>query len=191
MTAKDKPGNPKKTDVHIALLRGINLSGHNRLPMTSLLALFEEAGCRHVQTYIQSGNVIFEAQADIARRVPSVIMKAISRQFGLEVPVVTRSAAELNTIVGANPFLRPGADERLLHVAFLADQPQPNRAAGLDPDRSPPDEYVVRGREIYLRCPNGIARTKLTNAYFDSRLATICTMRNWKTTLKLLELTVS
>jgi len=186
--AKDRLGTLKKTDVHIALLRGINLSTHNRLPMTGLVSIFEQAGCQQVRTYIQSGNVIFEAQPELARKIPNVISKAITRQFGLEIPLVTRTAAELRTIVRANPFQRSGADERVLHVAFLADSPDADRVAGLDPDRSPPDEYVVRGREIYLRCPNGVARTKLTNAYFDSRLATISTIRNWKTTLKLLEL---
>jgi len=156
--------------------------------MAGLVTTFEQAGCRHVQTYIQSGNVIFEAQPELARQIPGIISKAITRQFGLEIPLVTRTAAELRTIVRANPFQRSGADERLLHVAFLADSPAADRVAGLDPDRSPPDEYVVRGREIYLRCPNGVARSKLTNAYFDSKLATICTIRNWKTTLKLLAL---
>ena len=188
--AKDRLGTSKKTDVHIALLRGINLSTHNRLPMTGLVSIFEEAGCRHVRTYIQSGNVIFEAQPELARKIPTVISNAITQQFGLEIPLMTRTAAELRTIVRANPFQRSGADESVLHVAFLADTPDPDRVAGLDPSRSPPDEYVVRGREIYLRCPNGFARTKLTNAYFDSKLATICTIRNWKTTLKLLELAV-
>jgi uncharacterized protein (DUF1697 family) len=81
----------------------------------------------------------------------------------------------------------PGAENHL-HVLFLADQPGAAAVASLDPDRSPPDAFVVRGREIYLRCPNGVGTTKLTNAWFDSRLATISTGRNWRTVLKLFEL---
>jgi uncharacterized protein (DUF1697 family) len=75
------------------------------------------------------------------------------------------------------------------HVAFLAATPTPAMVATLDPDRSPPDESAVRGREIYLRLPNGVARSRLTNAFFDSRLGTTSTLRNWRTVLKLVELT--
>ena len=88
----------------------------------------------------------------------------------------------------ANPFLEAGAETDKLHVVFLAELPDAERVEALDPDRSPPDEFVVRGREIYLHCPNGLARSKLTNSYFDARLSTTSTMRNWKTVRKLLEL---
>jgi len=173
---------------HVALLRGINVGGKNKLPMKDLAAMFTEAGCDDVRTYIQSGNVLFRARPALARRVPELVTRAIADRAGLRVPVVTRTAAELAKVVSANPLLRAGADHAKLHVAFLAKQPAAGRVAGLDPDRSPPDEFVVRGREIYLHCPGGVARTKLTNDYFDSRLATTSTVRNWNTVLKLLEL---
>ncbi len=95
---------------------------------------------------------------------------------------------ELGDVISSNPFLKAGAAEDALHVLFLADLPDPSKIEALDPDRSPPDEYVVRGREVYLRLANGAADTKLTNAYFDSKLATICTGRNWRTVTKLFEL---
>ena len=96
---------------------------------------------------------------------------------------------ELEDAVTSNPFLKAGAAARSsLHVMFLADVPEPSKVAALDPNRSPGDEYVVRGREIYLRLPNGVADTKLTNAYFDSKLARSSTGRNWRTVTKLLEL---
>ena len=177
-----------KPELHIALLRGINVGGRNRLPMKSLASMFEDAGCERVRTYIQSGNVVFAAAPALARRIATVITGAISEQFGFEIPIVTRTADEVGAIVRANPLLQAGVDERTLAVAFLADRPGATEVAALDPDRSPPDTFVVHGREIYLRFPNGLARTKLTNAYFDSRLATTSTVRNWKTTLKLLEL---
>jgi uncharacterized protein (DUF1697 family) len=90
--------------------------------------------------------------------------------------------------VRGNPFLEAGADIGTLHVAILADAPAAAKVKALDPDRSPPDAFAVRGREIYLQCPNGYGRTKLTNAYFDSKLATTSTVRNWRTVLKLVEL---
>jgi uncharacterized protein (DUF1697 family) len=174
--------------VHIALLRGINVGGRNKLPMKSLVSMFGDAGCTNVRTYIQSGNVVFEAEPALARQIPTVITKSIFEHFGFNIPVVTRTADEFGKIINANPFLRADADERALHVAFLADLPDRTRLEALDPDRSPPDEFVVVDREIYLYCPNGLARSKLTNAYFDSKLNTTSTLRNWRTTLKIFEL---
>ena len=84
-----------------------------------------------------------------------------------------------------------GAETDKLHVVFLADLPDGAHVEALDPNRSPSDEFAVLGREIYLHCPNGLARTKLTNNYFDSRLSTTSTMRNWRTVLKLLELSAA
>ncbi len=175
-------------DVHVALLRGVNLGGKNRLPMKDLATMFTDAGCGSVTTYIQSGNVVFDASPGLARRIPALVEKAIANQFGYRVPVVTRTGGELRKIVRANPFLRAGAEAGTLHVAFLSDLPATAKVKALDPDRSPPDAFAVRGREIYLQCPNGYGRTKLTNGYFDSKLATTSTVRNWRTVMKLLEL---
>ena len=173
---------------HIALLRGLNVGGKNKLPMKDLASMFTDAGCSDVQTYIQSGNVVFQARRAITTRIPALIAEAVWDRFGFRVQVVTRSAGELCKVARCNPFLRVGADAESLHVAFLADLPEAGKVALLDPNRSPPDEFRVRDREIFLHCPNGIARTKLTNDYFDSRLATTSTVRNWRTVIKLLEL---
>jgi uncharacterized protein (DUF1697 family) len=175
----------------VALLRGINVGGKNKLPMADLAAMFSSAGCAGVETYIQSGNVVFDAPKAIAEAVPGQVERAIAERFGYRIPVVVRTAGELATITRANPFLTEGADPAVLHVVFLAGAPAASRVAALDPQRSPPDELVVRGREIYLRCPNGIARTRITNAYLDATLATTTTLRNWRTVEKLAELSLS
>jgi uncharacterized protein (DUF1697 family) len=186
--ASGQNGGSKELSVYVALLRGINVGGKNKLPMKDLLSIFVAAGCIDVQSYIQSGNVIFRATPTLAPRVPDLVANAVSERFGLRVPVLVRTADELGRVARGNPFLRAGADEVTLHVAFLADRPPAARVAALDANRSPPDEFTVRGREIYLRCPNGLARTKLTNDYFDSKLATTSTVRNWRTVLKLVDL---
>ena len=173
---------------HIALLRGINVGGRSTLRMARLVSLFQDAGCERVRTYIQSGNVVFEAPVARARLVPAAVRMAIATELGLDVPIVTRTAAELERIVSANPFVAPDTDPGCLHVGFLADRPNAARGAALDPDRSPPDEFTLHEGELYLRCPNGLAQTKLTNAYFDVTLQTVTTIRNWRTTLELLEL---
>ena len=175
-------------DVNIALLRGINVGGKNRLPMKDLAAMFVDAGCDGVRTYIQSGNIVFGADPTLAEDVPSLISASILDRFGYQVPVVARRARDLEAIVQANPFVGAGAETDRLHVVFLAELPDGEHLEALGPDRSPPDEFVVRCREIYLHCPNGLARSKLTNSYFDSRRSTTSTMRNWKTMRKLLEL---
>ncbi len=176
------------TGTHIALLRGINVGGKNRLPMAELRALFEELGCADVRTYIQSGNVVFTADSSVAGELPERVEWAIGERFGLGVPVVLRDAAELEEAARANPFLEEGADEKTLHLMFLRDRPEQARVEALDPERSPPDRFVVRGREVYLCCPNGVARTKLTTGYFDTRLETVSTVRNLRTVHKLLEM---
>jgi uncharacterized protein (DUF1697 family) len=174
--------------VHVALLRGVNVGGHNRLPMRDLAELFRDAGCADVRTYIQSGNVVFAASATLARRVPAVVAAAIKDRFGFDSPIVIRTAAELANLLRQNPFLKAGVDPATLHVAFLRDRPDKARIGSLDPRVSPPDEFRLSGREIYLHCPNGVARSKLTAPYFDTRLKTVSTARNWRTVLTLLEM---
>ncbi len=175
--------------VHVALLRGINVGGKNKLPMAVLTGLFEAAGCADVHTYIQSGNVVYRPPPGRADAVAAAIETAIARALALRVPVVTRTAAELAAAVAANPFLAEGADPGHCHLGFLADAPEPARARALDPDRSPGDRFALRGRDLYLHLPNGTARSKLTNAYFDRALGTVTTVRNWRTVQAVLALT--
>jgi uncharacterized protein (DUF1697 family) len=173
---------------HVALLRGINVGGKNMLPMKGLAAIFTEAGCSHVSTYIQSGNVLFHAPAALVKKLPKLVQEEIAARFGLRVPVVIRSAQQLAEAIRANPFLKASAEEKALHVYFLADLPLEVAVSGLDAARSAPDEFRVVGQEVCLLLPNGMGRTKLTNAYFDSKLKTVSTARNWATILKLLEM---
>jgi uncharacterized protein (DUF1697 family) len=173
----------------VALLRGVNVGGKNMLPMKDLVAIFERAGCVDVRHYIQSGNVVFGAKPELGTRIAGLVAKAIERGHGIKVPVVVRTATEIQAIVGGNPYLDAGdVDAKKLHVMFLAERPSKERAATLDPHRSPGDAFVLRGLEVYLSLPNGVARTKLTNAYFDAALRTTSTVRNWSTVLKLAEM---
>ncbi|MDB5218123.1 MAG: hypothetical protein JWO86_6050, partial [Myxococcaceae bacterium] len=148
-------------------------------------AMFERSGCATTRHYIQSGNVVFEAPTALAAKIPVVVQAAIEKAFKMRVPVLVRSAKELRAVVAGNPFVAAGADLETLHVMFLADAPAKSAVAALDPDRSPPDTFVVKGREIYLACPNGVGRTKLSNAWFDAKLGTTSSGRNWRTVLKL------
>ena len=173
---------------YVAFLRGINVGGKNLLPMKELAAMFARAGASDVRTYIQSGNVLFTATPTVAAKIAAAVTKAVAAKYGFEVALVLRTQEELAAVARANPYLTPDADHGRLLVMFLADAPAARAVAALDPQRSPPDEFTVRGREIYLRCPNGFGRSKLSNAWFDAKLGTTSTGRNWRTVLKLLEL---
>jgi uncharacterized protein (DUF1697 family) len=177
--------NPQK---YVAFLRGINVGGKNMLPMKDLAEIFRQAGCEQVSTFIQSGNVLFTAGKDAESKLPDKISQAIEAQFGYRIPVVVRTRDELAAAIQANPYIGLGVDEKALHIYFLRSLPANEAVAALDPNRSAPDTFIVHGREVYLNLPHGMARTKLTNAWIDSRLKTVSTARNWNTVLKLLEL---
>ena len=168
--------------MHIALLRGINLGGKNKLPMKELVALFEAAGCTDVQTYIASGNVIFNAKS--VAGLADKISAAIQKKHKLAVPVVLRTAKELADTVRKNPF-----DEEHTHVMFLAESPAKSAVSKLDPKRADGEDFAVVGKDLYLFLPHGVGRTKLSNAYFDRALNTVGTLRNFRTVKKLVELT--
>ena len=174
--------------VHVALLRGINVGGRHSLPMKTLAAMFEDAGCADVRTYIQSGNVVFRAGAPLARRIPGAIAAAVGARFGFEPAVIIRTAAEMREIATRNPFLKAGVDPAALHVGFLSAAPTKSKLSALEPGRFAPDAFAVRGRELYLHYPHGAGRSKMTNAYFDARLGSPCTVRNWRTVTTLLEM---
>jgi uncharacterized protein (DUF1697 family) len=177
---------PKRT--HVALLRAINVGGRNALPMKDLAALCEAEGCRNVVTYIQSGNVAFSATAAVAKRLAAALERAIQGHAKIAVPVIVRDATALQAATRGNPYLKAGVDPAELHVGFLAATPTAEQVATLDPRRSAPDEFVVSGGEIYFRFPKGVGKTKLTVTYFDAKLATTITLRNWRTVGALLEL---
>jgi uncharacterized protein (DUF1697 family) len=173
---------------YVALLRGVNVGGKHSLPMKQLVEMFCDARCLNVRHYIQSGNVVFTAPEKLVNGLSSLLEKKIEARYGFSAPVILRTRDELAKVVRGNPFLKAGAPERELNVYFLADAPSATAVKSLDPQRSAPDCFQVSGREIYLHTPNGMGRTRLTSTYFDSKLSTIATARNWATVLKLLEM---
>lgn len=172
---------------YVALLRGINVGGKNKLPMKDLVSIFESAGCKNVVTYIQSGNVVFECATNVGR-LQDAIGAAIEKKFGFNPPFVLRQAAELEDALKKNPFLKARAKEDELHVVFLSEEPAREAIARLEQNRVPPDEFVVRGKEIYLRLPNGAGRSKLAVAPSHPQFGVVATARNWRTVNKLFEM---
>ncbi len=164
----------------MALLRGVNVGGRNRLRMADLVAHFEASGAREVATLLQSGNVVFSAPEARAASIARAVEAAIREQQGFEAPVVVRSAADYLAATHTH-LLADGASEDELHIAFLADTPTAARVRALDAERGTPDRFLVAGREVHLRLVGGGARTRLSVAWFDRALATTATQRNWRT----------
>ena len=173
------------TTRYVALLRGINVGGRTKVGMGDLRRLFTDLGHGNVTTYIQSGNVLFDTTGPAAR-IATGIEERIAADLGLSVTVILRSAAELERVAGANPFVGRVPDDSKLHVTFLARPP----TATVEPPAGVTDELAVAGREVYLHCPGGYGRTKLDNAFFERRLGVPATTRAWRTVGKLRELIV-
>jgi uncharacterized protein (DUF1697 family) len=168
--------------IYIALLRGINVAGKKIVKMEDLRASFEVLGFGRVRTYVQSGNVIFEAKRTSSDDLTEIITTKISRDFGFPIPVVLRTSDEIGKIAGDNPFLNErGLDHSKLHVTFLSALPARDAKERIDGLNARPDQFCVRGREIYLYCPNGYGRSKLSNNALEKALSTGATTRNWKT----------
>ncbi len=171
----------------ISILRGINVGGQKKIQMTDLKSLYEELGFKHVKTYIQSGNVIFEN--DDEKELLQRIEQKISDKYGFHVPVIIRTKNEMETVLNNNPFLREkNIDESKLHVTFLNEHPLKDHINKTETFHYDPDRFVISGREVYLYCPNGYGRTKLNNTFFENKLKVPATTRNWNTTNKLVEM---
>jgi uncharacterized protein (DUF1697 family) len=175
-----------RRQTYVALLRGVNLAGRSKVSMSDLRTLFDALEAEDVTTYLQSGNVVFKSRGADRAELTRAIEQEIRGRLGLGIAVLMRTKAQLAKVVGGNPFA--GSEPATLHVTFLADKPDRDRLRKLDPKRGEPDEFHVAGQEIYLRCPGGYGRSKLTNAYFEKQLGVAATTRNWKTVTKLAEL---
>lgn len=157
--------------------------------MKELAALFAETGCQEPRTYIQSGNIVFRTDVKQIPALTKRITDEIRARYGFATEIIIRSGSDLAKILKANPFLKEQIPESFLHVYFVAGKYDKKAVADLDVHRSPPDRFIVQGSEIYLCVPNGMGKTKLLNTYFEKKLGTCMTARNWRTVLRLYEMT--
>jgi len=165
---------------YIALLRGVNVGG-NTLSMERLRALGAELGLRNARTYVQSGNLVFEADRTAAHW-SETLEKALAGMSRLPVTVLVRTGTELAAAVERNPFLREnGVDSARLYVTFLSKAPAKPALAALQAIDAGADRLSHVGREVYLHCPAGYGRTKLNNNILERVLGVAATTRNWRT----------
>jgi uncharacterized protein (DUF1697 family) len=174
---------------YVALLRAINLGKQRRVAMGKLRNALTDAGYDDVATHLQSGNVVLTSRARSSTSVEKTIEKLVSAEFGLDVDVMVRTASELATVVKTNPLLGPRVRPAALHVAFLKARPSAAAVKAIAGQKFGRDEFVVRGTEIYLKYPNGVAGSKMSTPVFEQALGTPGTVRTWKVVTRLQELT--
>lgn len=171
------------------MLRGVNLAGHRKISMGDLKALYESLGLRNVQTYINSGNVIFKTAGRDFARLRKRIEDAIENSHGFRSDVILRTPAELREVIARNPFAaRPGMEPSRLAISFLAGEPDAEAVEKVRAIKAEPEELRIDGRELYIYFPNGMARPNLSMALVERTLKTPGTSRNWNTARKLLEM---
>jgi uncharacterized protein (DUF1697 family) len=170
------------TMTSIALLRGINVGGKKAVRMADLVALMHSLHAANVRSYLQSGNVVFDHDRAAPAELSRSMERAIKRKFGLDVSVIVRTAEEMQSIVSDNPLLQTqGIDAERLQVTFLKDIPQNPDVSYFEAVKDARELLRIHGKEIYLFCPDGYGRTKLSNQAFEKKLGATATTRNWKT----------
>lgn len=172
---------------YVALLRAVNVGAKNRIRMADLLAAFVAAGYRDARTYAQTGNVIFSSPA-AASELRTDLHTLLTDDLGLTVEVLLRTQDDLAQIINAYPFTSRDLDPAKVAVYFLADIPESDRIAELEPDRYRPEELIVLDREAFVYYPDGMGRATLTNSVLERKLAVTATARNWRVVRALTEL---
>lgn len=173
--------------VYVALLRGVNV-GQNLLRMERLRELCVEVRLKNVRTYVQSGNIVFEGEKT-AEHWCQALERRLAGETRVPVTVIVRAAAEIGNVLASNPFLKEkGLDVTKLHVTFLKEAPEKSTVEALGRLKAGPDRFQWIEKEIYLHCPEGYGRTKLSNTAIEKVLGVRATTRNWNTVNKLCEM---
>ena len=173
--------------VYVSMLRAVNVGGSSRVKMSALQEIYESLGFVDVRTLLQSGNVLFRSGLKDRVQLAKRIRQEIERRLDLQIEVLVRTLAEIESIMERGPVLSPRADMNKLLVMFLADVPGAQEQARLVAWHKGSEMMEIRGPEIYLYYPEGIGRSKLSGAVIENRLNTYGTARNWNTLTKLLE----
>jgi len=175
--------------VHLALLRGINVSGHNMIKMDLLKKALESIGFENVETYVQSGNVFVSTAEESAAKVGFLIKQEIFKTFGHDVPVIVLAAADLEACFANNPFLKEKElDTKKLYVAFVSKELRSDSINDLKISQFKPDEAIIDGNRIFIKYAVGAGKTRLDQKYIEKKLNLTATIRNWNTVTQLLKM---
>lgn len=173
----------------ISMLRGINVGSQKRVNMQSLTSIFESLGFSNIQTYIQSGNVVFDHKYKDASKLKPVLEAALKKTLGFEIIATQRSTEEMAKVVKSNPF--SNKDLSRVHVTFLSNEPNELPFDSIKSASASGEKLFHSKMEIYLYLPNGYGTTKLSNRFFEKKLGVSATTRSWNTVNTLLEMSSS
>lgn len=174
---------------HLALLRGINVSGHNMMKMEALKTMLENIGFTNVRTYLQSGNVFIDTQEESATKVGFMIKQEIFKIFGHEVPTIVITKEDLELCFKNSPYLKEkDIDTKKLYVAFVSTELKKENINDLKISQFKPDEASIDGNRIFIKYAVGAGKTRLEGKYIEKKLNVIVTMRNWNTVTNLLKM---
>ena len=177
----------------IALLRGINVGTGRKVQMADLKKLCEKLDLQNVQTYIQSGNVVFSlVKPEEIPMLENRLRQAFTEAFGFDIPVIVRTGEEWAASISKNPFLSEEViEDARLYLTYLQNEPAPESLEKIKALQHLPDRYEIIGKDVFLFCTSGYGSSKLSNPFFESKLKVKATTRNWKTVMKLHELVLS
>jgi uncharacterized protein (DUF1697 family) len=179
----------KNRKTYISILRGINVSGSKIIKMEDLKRMYENLNLENIQTYLQSGNVIFSSKETDLKKLEIKISHRIEKDFGFKVPVIVMTAEILQNIVEQNPFTKDSKKEpSFLHVTFLDVKSKEFDIKSINDKKQGNEEIKFSDNAVYLYCPDGYGNTKLNNNFLENKLKVQATTRNWKTINELLKL---
>ncbi|WP_428225371.1 DUF1697 domain-containing protein [Flavobacterium sp.] len=174
---------------YLALLRGINVSGHNMIKMEELKTLLEQMGFQNVVTYIQTGNVFIETEEENTASIGFKIKQEIFKTWGYEVPVMIIEKNDLEKAIQNNPYLKEeNVDTSKIYFSFLNKELNSNAIHDLKMSQVKPDEATIDQNRLYLKYIKGAGKTRMDNKYIEKKLNVLSTIRNYNTVTKLLEM---
>lgn len=175
-------------NTYIALLRGINVSGHNLIKMEKLREILKELDFEHISTYIQSGNILFQSKISDPKKLEKMISDLIYKHFGFNVSAFVVTLEDLKATVKNNPFAKENIALPQPYVSFLTTTPALSDLEMFKAINFQKDRWIVVGKNMYIHYADGAGATKLSNAIIEKKLKLTATARNWKTVHKLIEL---
>ena len=171
----------------IGILRGINVGGKRKILMADLKSMCKKLGLKNVTTFIQSGNLIFNSDKPNSE-LENDLERAITDKYGFDVPVIVRAEKELENSINNNPFFEKDADIKQLYLTFLKEKPNKENIEKTLTFNYEPDKFKIDDKDAFIFCAGKYHESKLTNNFFEKQLKVGATTRNWKTVMKLSEL---